>query len=450
MYLKFLLILLLFVLPLGCIFGQQRGLISYEPDKDTRIEVLPSKAILIANYTYQHTDDYPILAHPSNDCLALKKVLTSKYNFSDVTIYENLDGDSLINLFNKLYAFQGDLFIFYAGHGDTTLDNGGGVSFIVPVDFNKEQNKEGKSELFTYGSLTGKLTNRREQKIQTKHLFFVADACFSGMDDIANQLITMRASISDEQDLETAYMNPAAYYLASSINRPVSDKSWFLENFISILANNENYYISATQINAELTVNRNKADKRSLEQQGITMNTHVFKKMSPYRDGDFIFFKKSYLEKKNETSENVGGGAAPASTKNKKKCDFNFNCIDNSEGKYISKNAPVAALQRNCMVLFEQRMGNFIEIISGSSATNFISFNVEFHYASKKQTNPELKISCILGDAEEPFDSVILSCEKELLTSEGALNWSSPKLISKIASICDTFLWTALGSDKLK
>ena len=88
-----------------------------------------------------------------DDCLALKKVLISKYNFSDITIYENLDGDSLINLFNDLYAFQSDLFIFYAGHGDTTHDKGGGVSFIVTVDFNEEHNLAGKSELFTLGTL---------------------------------------------------------------------------------------------------------------------------------------------------------------------------------------------------------------------------------------------------------------------------------------------------------
>jgi hypothetical protein len=414
----------------------------------------PTKGVLIANYIYQYTDDYPILTHPLDDCLALKKVLISKYNFSDVTIYENLDGDSLINLFNDLYAFQGDLFIFYAGHGDTTHDNGGGVSFIVPVDFNEEHNLAGKSELFTYGNLTGKLTNKRERKIQTKHLFFVSDACFSGMDDIEDQMVAMRASISDEQDLETAYMNPAAYYLASSINRPVSDKSWFLENFISILANNENNFISATQINAELTVNRNKADKRSLEQQGITMNTHVFKKMSPYREGDFIFFKRDATE---QTSK-IGGAGAPTintETIKKPKVYLTFE-INEMDGEL--KNIPLTTkngIQKECFLKIKTKYSEKIDFDGNLETKNQIVYKIDFRYNNvKKRQDPVIIISCYIGENATLYKQFApIPCPQTYFIEKdgkSVLDWNNSNLKTDIADKCKYLFGDAYDDQKIK
>ena len=431
-----------------------RGLVQNSTQSSTsNIIKEPTKGVLIANWKYEYTNDYPVLTHPLDDCLALKKVLMSKYNFSDVTIYENLNGDSLINLFNDLYSFQGDLFIFYAGHGDTTHDNGGGISFIVPVDFNKEQNLSGTSELFTYGSLTGKLTNKRERKIQTKHLFFVSDACYSGMDDIEDQMISMRASISDEQDLETAYMNPAAFYLASSINRPVSDKSWFLENFISILANNENGFISASQIDAELTVNRNKADKRTLEQQGITMNTHVFKKMSPYRDGDFIFFKRESTEQ----LVRMGGGGAPTvntETVKKPKVYLNFD-INEMDGEL--KTIPLATkngIQKECFLKIKTKFSEKIDFDGNLETNNQISYKIDFKYNNaKKRQDPVIIVSCYVGDNAAMYKQITIPCpETYFIERDGktVLDWSNGLVKTDVADKCKYLFIDAYDEQKIK
>lgn len=431
-----------------------RGLVQSEPHSSiSNIVKEPTKGVLIANYTYQYTSDYPLLEHPLEDCKALKKVLMSKYNFSDVTIHENLDGDSLINLFNDLYSFQGDLFIFYAGHGDTTHDNGGGISFIVPVDFNKEQNLSGISELYTYGSLTGKLTNKRERKIQTKHLFFVSDACYSGMDDIEDQMISMRASISDEQDLETAYMNPAAFYLASSINRPVSDKSWFLENFISILANNEKGFISASQINAELTVNRNKADKRTLEQQGITMNTHVFKKMSPFREGDFIFFKREATE---QLSKFGGGGSATLNTETVKKpkvnLDFEINEMD-GELKTIpltTKNG----IQKECFLKIKTKFSEKIDFDGNLETNNQIFYKIDFKFTNaKKRQDPVIIVSCYVGENAVMYKQITIPCPDTYFIEKNGktvLDWSNVNVKMKIADACKYLFGDAYDEQKIK
>jgi len=432
-----------------------RGLVQNEPHSSiSNIVKEPTKGVLIANYSYQYTSDYPLLKHPLDDCLALKKVLVSKYNFSDVTIHENLDGDSLINLFNDLYSFQGDLFIFYAGHGDTTHDNGGGISFIVPVDFNKDQNLSGISELYTYGSLTGKLTNKRERKIQTKHLFFVSDACYSGMDNIEDQMISMRASISDEQDLETAYMNPAAFYLASSINRPVSDKSWFLENFISILANNEKGFISASQINAELTVNRNKADKRTLEQQGITMNTHVFKKMSPFREGDFIFFKREATE---QLSKFGGGGSATLNTETVKKPKVNLNFeINEMDGEL--KNIPLTTktgIQKACFSKIKSKYSEKIDFDGNLETNNQIFYKIEFKYNNaKKRQEPVIIISCYIGENPTMYKQFppIPCTQTCFIEKDGnmVLDWSNVNVKMNIADACKYLFGDAYDEQKIK
>ena len=432
-----------------------RGLVQNSTQSSTSTIIKePTKGVLIANWKYEYTNDYPVLTHPLDDCLALKKVLMTKYNFSDVNIYENLNGDSLINLFNDLYSFQGDLFIFYAGHGDTTHDNGGGVSFIVPVDFNKEQNLAGTSELFTYGSLTGKLTNKRERKIQTKHLFFVSDACYSGMDDIEDQMISMRASISDEQDLVTAYMNPAAFYLASSINRPVSDKSWFLENFISILANNEKDFISASQINAELTVNRNKADKRTLEQQGITMNTHVFKKMSPYREGDYIFFKRDAAEQLSK----IGGGGAPSlNTEIAKKPKVNMNFeINEMDGEL--KNIPLTTkngIQKECFSKIKIKYSEKIDFDGNLETNNQIIYKIEFKYNNaKKRQDPVIIISCYIGENATMYKQFppIPCPQTYFIEKDGknVLDWSNGTLKSEVAGGCKYLFGEAFDDQKIK
>ena len=431
-----------------------RGLVQNSTQSSTsNIIKEPTKGVLIANWKYQYTSDYPELTHPLEDCKALKKVLMSKYNFSDVTIHENLDGDSLINLFNDLYSFQGDLFIFYAGHGDTTHDNGGGVSFIVPVDFNKNQNLAGRSELFTYGSLTGKLTNKRERKIQTKHLFFVSDACYSGMDDIEDQMIAMRASISDEQDLETAYMNPAAFYLASSINRPVSDKSWFLENFISILVNNEKSFISANQIDAELTVNRNNADKRTLEQQGITMNTHVFKKMSPYREGDFIFFKRESTE---QLSKMGGGGAPTINTETVKKPKVNIIFeINEMDGEL--KTIPLTTkngIQKECFLKIKTKFSEKIDFDGNLETNNQIFYKIDFKFTNaKKRQDPVIIVSCYVGENAVMYKQITIPCpETYFIEKDGktVLDWSNGLVKTDIADKCKYLFIDAYDDQKIK
>ena len=431
-----------------------RGLVQNSTQSSTSTIIKePTKGVLIANWKYQYTSDYPELSHPLEDCKALKKVLMTKYNFSDVTIHENLNGDSLINLFDELYSFQGDLFIFYAGHGDTTHKNGGGISFIVPVDFNKDQNLAGRSELFTYQILTAKLTNSREGKIQAKHLFFVSDACYSGMDYIQNQMISMRASISDEQDLETAYMNPAAFYLASSINRPVSDKSWFLENFISILANNEKDFISARQIDAELTVNRNKADKRTLEQQGITMNAHVFKKMSPYREGDFIFFKRESTE---QLSKMGGGGAPTVNTETVKKPKVNLIFeINEMDGEL--KTIPLTTkngIQKECFLKIKTKFSEKIDFDGNLETNNQIFYKIDFKFTNaKKRQDPVIIVSCYVGENAVMYKQITIPCpETYFIEKDGktVLDWSNGLVKTDIADKCKYLFIDAYDDQKIK
>lgn len=124
------------------------------------------------------------LEYAVNDARSVKKLLIDKFGFRSDHILELLDGEAtLINIRTTLGGVlpqtvkkNDGVLIFFAGHGETVdLPDGGNLGYLVPVD--------GSTERSDYFATLLPMTQIREicNLIAAKHIFFVVDACYSGL-----------------------------------------------------------------------------------------------------------------------------------------------------------------------------------------------------------------------------------------------------------------------------
>lgn len=131
-------------------------------------------------------DDYPQLTYNQQlqqavrDARGVEQVLRDQYGF-----------DQIVTLYNEqatkngiLKVLQGDLlqtseddavFVFFAGHGNTVTTADGDLGYLLPYDGSFKDN-----ELYKNISMTT-LKNDVAKAIPAKHIFFVMDACYSGL-----------------------------------------------------------------------------------------------------------------------------------------------------------------------------------------------------------------------------------------------------------------------------
>ncbi len=137
------------------------------------LELGKNHLLLIGINDYEH---WPRLTNAMNDISDVKRILTDKYQFRDENIYtvanDKATLENIHNAFQDLRAKVGEkdnVLIFYSGHGfyDRDLDEG----YWIPVDA-------------ASGKTTDYLPNSNLLKyikaLDSKHIFLVADACFSG------------------------------------------------------------------------------------------------------------------------------------------------------------------------------------------------------------------------------------------------------------------------------
>lgn len=106
----------------------------------------------------------------------LTKILEDKYGFDSSNVIEvkneNADRQGIINGFKELISKAGpndNVIIYYSGHGyfDAQLGEG----YWIPVDAEKGQDGD---------YLPNSFMMQLMKKVNSKHIFLVADACFSG------------------------------------------------------------------------------------------------------------------------------------------------------------------------------------------------------------------------------------------------------------------------------
>jgi tetratricopeptide (TPR) repeat protein len=127
---------------------------------------------------------WPKLSYAVNDAQGVREMLVSKYRFKPENIQVLLDGEATRE---RILSVLGDVlsdsekvkrddrvFVFFAGHGVTRkLPNGKSLGYIVPVD----------ADTTNYQSQAISMTNFQDisEAIPAKHVFFVMDACYSGL-----------------------------------------------------------------------------------------------------------------------------------------------------------------------------------------------------------------------------------------------------------------------------
>ena len=157
---------------------------------------------------------------PVAELRALKKTLTSKYDFpeSNVKFLVNPDKTEILNslLFYNTLKPTDHFLLVYSGHGDTLGKSG----FWLPKDAVKKQRKN----YLSIGELSDYLQN-----INTKHTLVVADACFSGI------LLQQGHKTTNETECNIANENSGFTALTSGALTPVPNSNLFMSTLTRLL-----------------------------------------------------------------------------------------------------------------------------------------------------------------------------------------------------------------------
>ena len=138
-------------------------------------------AVVVGVDAYKH---WPRLDYAVNDAKSVRELLVSKYGFRSDHVMELLNEEAtLVNLRTTLGGVlpqktkkNDGVLIFFAGHGETVdLPDGGNLGYLVPWD--------GSTARGDYFATLMPMTQIRElcAMIPAKHIFFVVDACYSGL-----------------------------------------------------------------------------------------------------------------------------------------------------------------------------------------------------------------------------------------------------------------------------
>ena len=150
----------------------------------------------------------------------------------EVTVEGNATGESLRAAVNKFisengYKFQNRLVIFFAGHGHTRHNNKG---YLVPIDA-PDPNIDEKGFLDVAIPMVDILGWAK--KIESKHVLFVFDSCFSGTLFETRSLLDLRNAYLLDTYIQTIRDKPVRLFITSGdADEEVPAKSVFTPLFI--------------------------------------------------------------------------------------------------------------------------------------------------------------------------------------------------------------------------
>ncbi len=185
-------------------------------------------AILIAEKDYVDPK-FADLNYPVRDANRLKNVLIKNYTFEEKnidTLYNRSREDILETIIARCKALgeKDNLLIFYAGHGDSTMNiKGQPDGYLIPTT--ARSNKT--SYYITSEEIYKAIFNSR-----TKHILVVLDACFSGA-FIKNPGWDIDGNIEDQRKKQSRRV------MTSGSLTAVPDKSFFIETLTNYLSDNK-------------------------------------------------------------------------------------------------------------------------------------------------------------------------------------------------------------------
>lgn len=333
--------LFLFLGVFGHGFTQYRGVKVTTQNSD--IDPLPAVALLIANSNYED-ESYPDLIQPKVDVNKLKKIICERYQFVDSNVLVLYDAvtDTLIKYFRILGNHTGDVFIFYAGHGNKYKYGKDGTkesSHIIPVDFKPGTDA---SLFLTYDKIKSNFFEE-DGNTNYKHFLFISDACFSGV-GIDQMRSSSEYEEKEEKEVYELYSKNAAVGIGSTLNAETPDISIFTAKFCEILSTHtKNYWLSSKEIYNEIYLDF-ASDKSKTNSQ------KPMRKQSTETSDFFFFLKPEFSNPKKEDDNSNQLSAAGVD----KKTENNVNKVQSSFDLKVPAQSPESESQNKVKELRTQ------------------------------------------------------------------------------------------------
>lgn len=192
------------------------------------------------------------------DCNELKKTLEELYSFEEYpdSLFNNFaTKKEIYNSFNTLKSYiepEDNLIIFFAGHGSMNPHTNRG--YWIPF--------EGTSDTSTW--IENSVVKDLVQDLKAKHIWLIADSCFSGT------FLTNTRNITEELTYKKLDSQKSRWMLSSGSEEKVSDgiptkHSPFCKYLIHCLKNNTNEFTCVSEIITYvkfLTLNNSKQTPR--------------------------------------------------------------------------------------------------------------------------------------------------------------------------------------------
>jgi hypothetical protein len=195
-------------------------------------------AVFIAIDRYQ---EWGPLSNPVKDARELKEILAGNYYIDEVReLYDSqATAANIRRLFDELRqktALNDSVFLFYAGHGQT--DDVTKTGSWIPVD--------GGRDRFAQANWLPNIQVRNMlAALPAKHVFLIADACFSG--DILDTSRGASPEINNEY-LRRAYGRVSRQVMTSGASETVPDASEFALRLKSVLRRSEEPCVDPEQL----------------------------------------------------------------------------------------------------------------------------------------------------------------------------------------------------------
>jgi hypothetical protein len=254
---------------------QDRERVTLETLGITRDEIPNYYALIMGVSEYKYASpDLPNLQNPLKDAEEVRKVLLSRYTFTEdkIIFLANPTRSELINSLDSLAEIttpKDNVLVFYAGHG--YWDKFKEFGYWLPSDASIRD----KSTWIPNSTLKDYLG-----AIKSKHTLLIADACFSGS-------IFKSRSVDPAEEMAKFmrhYREKSRRAMTSGYLGLVPDKSIFIDQLMKKLRENEDWYVTGKTLFTRIyePVSHN-ADHEP--QYGVILGVGD-------EGGDFVFIRK--------------------------------------------------------------------------------------------------------------------------------------------------------------
>ena len=224
-------------------------------------------------------DDYqswPKLKNAVSDASSVKEVLIKKYRFVPDFIYELYNSDaSKEKLRNVLIKIKQDisendnLVIFYAGHGDYNTDFNEGAWIPYDARLNNSADYLSNSTLLSY-----------LKSLESRHIFLIADACFSGSLFVSDAEIAYQEN-NDKLKSRWALSSGNLEYVTDGTG---TEHSPFAKFLVQALNDNKRDKISVSELISYVKFMVKNASQQNPVGKPLRVNGN--------EGGDYIFYSK--------------------------------------------------------------------------------------------------------------------------------------------------------------